>query len=337
MEPLEKRLEPAPPTVRASDPAGQDVVDAAREDRFVPPAHRPLVDSFRQQVLDAPDPRPERGAREASLASGQSQGKKVYRTSDPDATPARWLVRPYFERVLRGLEHVAGAAPLSGWAEMTYQHVAHAAGEGARVQRSHVVRGDTPTPLLVTRLEPFHQPVHDLPGHEAARRRTPARAEAARRGVLLDFLAGHPDRHADNLLLGPGHDHLAIDNALTYRYARPQDPAGRARAGGPAEPYDTAWPYHADAAWDLLHPAGGSWDAPVEQRRAAAGEEYRPTLAWWSKVREPVHRAMEQRVALLRDPKERDRILSNFRARSAVLDDASAGRAPLWTRHVRMW
>jgi hypothetical protein len=257
----------------------------------------------------------------------------------------RFLVKPYFERIPRDLHRGYGRHPIGGWSEMTSQALYHAGGIGDLHQRVHVVHHDDGFgrhPLVVVHMAPGHTSVGDMQTGVSPRGDGPSSmGDHVRKMVLMDFLTGMPNRHGDNLLLGPDPEQrpLAIDHALAFQYAAPKwHPRHVARMNRD----DGVLSYHRDQAWENLVPAiprpTADWGMDdVRVREEAGAAAYGPALAWWRGASPAVKAAMDRRLDLIRHPGLRDHVSQNFNRRAAFLDAAAEGRQHLFDGSVPMY
>ncbi len=301
---------------------GAAAVDVGAEAKWTPASHQEHHD-WMDRAQD-----PVAGKTEADRGCSH---KEVYKTTTNDGKPARILAKPYFEvNDLIKLPH-------TGWAEMTSQSLYHKAGIGHLHQQVHVANADGAHPLIAIHMAPGHQEIGLDRGAVSSLR--PEAAEEARRITFMDWLAGQPDRHYENIMVSNKNEPLVIDNGMAFQY--------------PGHAPRTVYRQHTESAIDTLHPLGAAGrstpvpsDNPVERRlqrlrdteaRARHGEkEYQQTLAWWREVGQGIRDTMEERLRLIREPKLRMHVKNNFEARANHLDDAAAGRAPLLTTSVNV-
>jgi hypothetical protein len=207
---------------------------------------------------------------------------------------------------------------------MTSQSLYHAAGIGHLHQRVHVFHSDDqagrPRPMLAIHLEPDHREVGNVP---LAQLRTPESADDTRKMAVMDYLMNHLDRHDGNLMHGPTGRLLSIDHSMAMGYTM-SAPLAR----DPGDRTDRFDEYHGESAHDMVHPLFDH-AKPMADQHAAAEQTYKPTLQWWSQVGPQVRKTLEDRVQMLKDVRDREHLLQNFRVRADHLDMAAAGKVRL--------
>jgi hypothetical protein len=211
------------------------------------------------------------------------------------ATPVgRFLIKPYFET-----HKLHMPRPVGGWAEMTSQALYHAAGVGHLHQQVHVQHAPDADgrehPFIAIKVAPQHEEIDDRHKLSGNKEYHPEAAADARKISVLDFLSGNTDRHGSNLMVGPEGRPLAIDHGLAFQYH-------------PRSVMRCVAQYHVNAT-SLIDPT-------------LDPEAWGDTMSWWRDHGERVAETFRDRIGLIKDPKIRDHIETNFNARLAHLNRA---------------
>lgn len=330
--PLAKSVDPRhfSSLVRASDPAGADLVDHGPDLAAHPPEHEPYVQAYHHQVLRSPKKVSGSSAGSQGLSEGITR-KKVFTAKVPgEDAPARYLVKPYHERVISRVKNWM-SHPIQGWAEMTHQALYHAAGIGRLHQKVHVTEhdmgpGHESEPALVVHIQPGMRDQSKSgrllgnPHWEGA----DSRHLDARKIALMDMLSNSLDRHGGNLLQSnDGKQLLAVDHSRSFQYVAPNGKGAKwvARSKQPRVLEDSFGPYHTESAIQNASPFAPSDQKNHYDASMKAMEAYQPAFEWWgevgSKVRDTFHKRLEQ----IKDPTVRAHLKRNFDARADWLDE----------------
>lgn len=240
------------------------------------------------------------------IIGGERKGKKML----PSRT---FMVKPYFED-RRGWKPEA-AYPISGWAEMAFHDMQHAAGLGHTAMKIHTyghAYDEETTPALAIELEPNTHRVGMLTSH------TPNDVmfqnklhhisdeqlhDIAKIGVL-DFLSNNQDRHAGNLLFRKNRNaidsFLAIDNGLAFQYLSPNRFADTGRGSDHFNHY-----FHKSSGIKTLFKPSSLNVLPN----------------WWGQYREKIIESVYHNLKAIKNPRLQKHMMTSFDRRVKALDD----------------
>lgn len=318
--------------LKGIDERGQHTVDHMPELSAHPPAHNHLVEAYRFHVLDKPEPVKIKGK---NVGGGGISRKVIYEVPS-GFSKAKYMVKPYHEDP--GNLHLRKWCPHlhQGWAEMTNQALYHAGGIGDLHQRVHVAEhnmgpGHEKEPALVVHLERGFQSVREhnpKPLNNEERRNV-------RKIALMDFVTGNLDRHAGNLMFDKSRGKvLAIDHSRSFQYINTHPNKGRhLRELRRMNQDDSLYNYlsnnfsivgHVDPIprqqSDYDSTGRRMSDQQKLERIDKHRDDWQEVVNWWGENSEQISKALDERLAMIKDPKLRAHIKRNFEARREVLD-----------------
>lgn len=358
-QPLAKSVHPDDFTAFREEHAknGPDVVNHIEELKSHPPDLQPKVEEYRKAISG--------DANLMRISPTTLHGvspKNVYRMSNSTNLPAgdMLLVKPYHE-ALHPKTKFWMRHPIQGWAEMTNQHLWHAAGMGDMHQRVHVSEhnmgpGFEKNPAVVVHTEPDTDYVENLDYKDFDE----SMADDAAKIGVMDFLSNNIDRHRRNLLFrkqgalnAKGAPYasrlLAIDHGRSFQYHAahkgvpehiedpflgmiPVEKEVRDSHNKLAKETDNLIPYLRSDALMKINGLGREFglNAIYSGRRI-------PTLInrWWPSVRDNVIAAFVDRLRLIKEPRMKEHLFDNFKERVAKLDDI-ATRADWYANNAKM-
>lgn len=332
---LKKAVKPADfkGIVRASDPAGRDLVDHGPHLDSHSPGDSHLVQAYRDHVLNSPKTVKRTAVKKNDGAEGITR-KHLYEVPGHVQSHGgqKFMVKPYHERVI-GRVKTWGSRPHRGWAEMAHQSLYHAAGIGHLHQKVHVSEHDMgednkKEPALVVALEKDHLPVYEL-GYSAAYTadRQPSMKVEARKIALMDFLTNNLDRHGANLMMKWNHQEkkadqlLAIDHSRSFQYHNNYDYKHSRHSEHPKEMNDRFGPYAVHSSIDCVAPFLDTRQHDLASRRHQTLKDYAPIFDWWGEVSPKVRAEMTKHLEQIKDDHVRNHVRRNFEARADWLDE----------------
>lgn len=230
-------------------------------------------------------------ALDGDLHSGGTTHKAVYKIPVAGHTEAqRMMVKPYHE----------SHEPLSGWAELSSQHLYNAAGIDHLHQKSFAAQhgeGDRRVHAVVIPIEKA-TPVDQVPAREI-HTDNPGAREDARKIAAMDFLTGNDDRHAGNLMVREDGSLMAIDHGASFRYGHSDE----------AEP-PRNFEFYAGGGPGVVDPITSQADFG----------NYKNTFKWWKDVGPDVRAAFHDRLQLVKHPEVRKQLGERFEHRASWLD-----------------
>ncbi len=313
---------------RAVDPTGGSTVDYRPDLEAHPSSATDQVNNYRENVLQSPT----RNKRLSSKGLDGITAKTIYKTSAPDGTEQKYLVKPYHERVIRRTKDWQKHA-IQGWSEMTNQSLYTAAGIGHLHQTVHTsehpmrIDGESKMePALVVHLAPGFKPVVD---HKFDREHDADLHDSTMKIGLMDFLTNNVDRHGLNLLVNPEtRKMLAIDHSRSFQYKANSKPFYRwdrqtqeEKLHKPKEGEDDSLGnYILGSAISKVMPPSHSYTGPNNHN------EYLDKWAdvvenWWPKVSQSLRKELDGRLEQIKNPTLKEHIRKNFHARADLLDE----------------
>jgi hypothetical protein len=302
--------------VKASDPAGANLVDHIPHLSSHPVSIQPSVDAYRSQVVHSDH----RVGKQSTSGLGKGITKKVIFAAKVADKQQKYMVKPYHEKVI---SRVKGwmKFPIQGWAEMTHQALYHAAGIGHLHQKVHVDEHDmgpqnSKEPALVVHLGSGHRAVSEGAGMAFA---GDENRESVRKIALMDFLSNNHDRHGLNLLVNSETSApLAIDHSRSFQYIAPLQFPGR------SDNEDSFGNYISKSAISNLDPLLASHAGPdMDDKKRDLLDRYAPVFEWWGDVGANVRSEFHKHLGQIKDPDVRDHIKRNFDSRADWLDERS--------------
>lgn len=340
---LEKAVKPLDfaGIVRASDPAGRQLVEHKPHLESHPPEHTDLVQAYRTHVLNSPQKVKRVAVKKNAGAEGITR-KHLYEIPETVQSHGgqKFMVKPYHERIIGRVKNWQ-KHPHQGWAEMAHQGLYHAAGIGDLHQKVHTsehnMGNDLPNePALVVAMEKEHRPVFEL-GYGAYKAVSPKVKEDTRKIALMDFLTNNLDRHGANLLLGDfqkdksgpfdvdkANAVKAIDHSRSFQYSTGHTYKWEKPSKQPREMDDNFGDYVRHSAIGEVAPLLDDRNHPrLYDREMQSLRDYAPTFDWWGEVSPKVREEMNKHLEQIKDPNVRDHIRRNFNARADWLDERS--------------
>jgi 8-oxo-dGTP pyrophosphatase MutT (NUDIX family) len=267
-------------------PAGQ-MVHADLEN--TPRQHGHLAEAYHEHIGGAKG----MTALDGDLHSGGTTRKAVYKIPVAGHLAAqRMMVKPYHE----------SHEPLSGWAELSSQHLYNAAGIDHLHQKSFAAPhgdGDRRVHAVVIPIEKA-TPVDQVPTHEI-HSSNPGAREDARKIAAMDFLTGNDDRHAGNLMVREDGSLMAIDHGASFRYGHDDEPV-------------RSFEFYAGGGPGVVDPITSQADFG----------NYKNTFKWWKDVAPDVRAAFHDRMQLVKHPEVRKQLGERFEHRASWLDARAA-------------
>lgn len=313
--------------LEASDTeGGQQLVDPDfhTSPQFVSESARDAVALFRSRFLNSP-----RHNNMKSLGSmyGLGATEKAHfrigghRDEEGQLLPSSlFMVKPYYEH-LKGWSQ--GDLPLSGWAEMAWHGVLHAAGLGDSAMKIHTFQYPEKTgmPLYAVELDDGHHPACALTvdepwrwesGHGKVNIPISVKTKAFK-VAMLDFLLNNQDRSGRNLMVGfdptsipealpTASGILAIDNGRSLQYVRPNR-------------------YHdRDSNLDHLFDYVSSPGYEPFEFRQSLGAIVPHVAKWWKEKHPAIQRELDRHLAGIKSPSLATHIRKSFNDRADALD-----------------
>jgi hypothetical protein len=134
----------------------------------------------------------------------------------------------------------------------------------------------------------------------------------------MDYLTSNPDRHGHNIMLNPDGSPLAIDHSRAFWEDR-KHAIGEENEGELGD--DKEFKSRLTSDPEYQHIFTPDWEKHQTNSDAAAlGTVDRGTIDWWNDNKDAILQKFKEHVAMLPDPKMRQKVLNSFASRHARVE-----------------